>query len=95
MRNLNKYLNINKKGKSPAFFLKKNINSLHVKTIDSLLDYSKKAKIDSRICLHNNKKDKVQIMLNTLVRKKRYLYRWGYRCILEKVKYKPLIINNK
>ena len=76
MRNLKKYLNINKKGKSPAFFLKKNINSLHVKTITSLLDYSKKEKTDSRICLHNNSKDKLQIMLNSLIRKKRYLYNY-------------------
>ena len=71
MVNLKKYLNINLTGKSPAFYLKKNINSLNKNTIKSLSDYAKDKTTDVRICLHSSNKDKLQFMINVLSKKKK------------------------
>ena len=76
MDNLKKYLNINLTGKSPAFYLKKNINSLNKNTINSLSDYGKDKTTDVRICLHSSNKDKLQFMINVLSKKKKYFYNY-------------------
>ena len=68
------YLKLNDKGKSPAFFLKKNQNYLTRKIINSLFDFSQKYKKDTRICLHSSKKSKIQFMINVLRKKEKYFY---------------------
>tara|TARA_B100001778_G_C18328364_1_gene511845 strand:- start:137 stop:607 length:471 start_codon:yes stop_codon:yes gene_type:complete len=67
---LKKYLTINKKGKTPAFYLKKSTNSLSKNIINLIKIFSIKNKTDSRICLHASTKDKIQLMLNSLIKKK-------------------------
>ena len=66
------FLKLNDKGKSPAFFLKKDQNYLTRKIINSLFDFSQKYKKDTRICLHSSKKSKVQFMINVLRKKEKY-----------------------
>ena len=76
MKQLKKYLNINLKGKSPAFYLKKKINCLTIKTIQELTTYSEVNKTDARICLHESNMDKLQFMINVLTKKKKYYYNY-------------------
>lgn len=76
MKRITKNLRLDNKGKSPAYYLKKNINSLSKKTIKSVNNFSQKNKIDARICLHSNVKDKVQLMINSLQKKKKYFYNY-------------------
>lgn len=51
-------------GKSPAFFLKNKNLKINKQLINDLINYSKKNNnINCRICLHNNKKDKIHSMI--------------------------------
>ena len=76
MKKISKHLRLDNKGKSPAFYLKKNVNSLSNKTIKSINDLSQKNKKDARICMHSNVKDKVQLMINSLQRRNVYFYNY-------------------
>lgn len=76
MKDLKKNFRIDNKGKSPAFYLKNNNNSLSAEIIKSINNYSKKNKVDSRICLHSTAKDKVQFMINSIQKKKTYFYNY-------------------
>ena len=70
MKNLKKF-KIDKSGKSEAFFLKKKYISIDKKTIDNLQKYSLKKKKDVRICLHSSKKESLQYMINSIIKKKK------------------------
>ncbi len=67
----NQIFKIDNSGKSKAFFLKKD-NILKKKYISDLKKKTLKSKKDNRICLHNNKKSSLQIMINCLIKKKIY-----------------------
>ena len=76
MKYKNKFI-LDNSGKSPAFYLKKNINFLTKNNINFVKNFSNINKIDSRICLHKNSKDKIQFMINSLYRKnKKYYYNY-------------------
>ena len=76
MKSNKKNLIINNDGKTPAFYLSKNTNSLKLKDINFIRQFSNKNKTDTRICLHSSPKDKVQIMINCLQKKKKYFYNY-------------------
>ena len=64
-------------GKSPAFYLKKNKNFITKDNINFIKNFSNFNKIDSRICLHKNSKDKIQFMVNALYKTtKKYYYNY-------------------
>ena len=76
MKKIIKKLRLDNSGKSTAFYLKKNINSLSKDTIKLINNFSKKNKKDARICLHSSVKDKVQLMINSLQKKNSYFYNY-------------------
>ena len=66
MREFKSTFKLNNSGKSPALYLKKNINFLSKKKIYSLFDMSSKYNNDARICLHSDKNSKLQVMIIVL-----------------------------
>jgi cupin fold WbuC family metalloprotein len=64
-------------GKSLALkFKNKDLKIISEKNIKFLIKMSKKLSDDARIILHKSKKDKIQTMVNLLVKKK--FYKFGY-----------------
>ncbi len=62
---------IDKSGKSPALYLKKEMEVLDKKLINQLKIFSKKNHFkDSRICMHSSKSAKIQNMINIIYKKK-------------------------
>ena len=71
--NYHKVFKLDKSGKSDAFFFKKPGQLIFKKKyLTFLIERFKKEKKDIRICVHKNKSDKLQVMVNLIVKKKQY-----------------------
>ena len=67
----NQIFKVDSSGKSKALFLKKNI-ALSSNNLNMLSKLSESKKSDYRICFHKNKKSQLHVMINCLVKKKKY-----------------------
>jgi len=67
-----KNFKIDKSGKSNAFFFKQKFPFVDDQIIKNLIKVYKKNNEDVRICLHKNKSNELQCMINLIVKKKKY-----------------------
>lgn len=63
---------IDKSGRSKALFFKDKKNIFSYQLLRHLEDYYKRNKSEIRFCIHENKKTNLQVMINLILKKKRY-----------------------